>query len=154
MNSSRRSIFTSVIAFPAMVFSAVRGDDVKYIGGTVTEIPQGTDGSLFIDQAIGLKFESKKGAFEVPFDRISSLEYGQKAGRRIGVAILVNPLFLLSKKRKHFVTIGYKDRTGVQQGIVLELSKGLPAKVITIVEARSGVKCEYESEEARKHLHG
>lgn len=127
---------------------------MRYIGGTLADIPQGADGSLFINPAVGLKFECKKGNFEIPFDRISSLEYGQKAGRRIGVAILVNPLFLLSKKRKHFVTIGFKDFGGVRQGVVLELAKNLPAKVITIVEARSGIKCEYESEEARKHLHG
>ena len=76
---------------------AVRGDDVRYIGGTVAGIPQGADGSLFINPAVGLRFECKKGNFEIPFDRISSLGYKQKAGRRIGVAILVNPLFLLSK---------------------------------------------------------
>ncbi|MCX6587171.1 MAG: hypothetical protein NTX13_11425 [Acidobacteria bacterium] len=67
---------------------------------------------------------------------------------------MINPLFLLSKKRKHFLTIGYKDSTNLQQGVILELAKGLPAKVIAIIEARSGVKCEYESEEAKKHLHG
>ena len=154
MKLSRRSVISVSLLVPSFCTAAVRGDDVKYVGGTITTIPQDTDGSLLIDQAVGLKFQCKKGAFEIPFDRISSLEYGQKAGRRIGVAILVNPLFLLSKKRKHFVTIGYKDGAGIQQGVVLELSKGLPSKVITIVEARSGVKCEYESEEARKHLHG
>ena len=101
-----------------------------------------------------LLFESKKGSFEIPFDRIVSLEYGQKVGRRVGVAIMVKPAFLLSKKRKHFVTIGYKNGKELSHGVVLELAKNLPSKVITIIEARSGIKCEYESEEARKHLHG
>lgn len=133
---------------------AVRGDDVRYVGGTIVDIPQDTEGSLLINPEKGLLFECKKGSFEIPFDIVSSLEYGQKAGRRIGVAIMVNPVFLLSKKRKHFLTLGYKDSKDLNQGVVLELAKGLPAKVITIVEARSGVKCDYESEEARKHLHG
>ena len=155
MRVNRRNLLLLLpAAAAAAAAAAVRGDDVRYVGGTITDIPQNTEGELRIDQRTGLKFQSKKGAFDIPFDRISSLEYGQKAGRRIGVAIMINPLFLLSKKRKHFVTIGYKDTTNLQQGVVLELAKGLPAKVITIIEARSGVKCEYESEEAKKHLHG
>ncbi len=70
------------------------------------------------------------------------------------MAIMLSPLALLSKKRRHFLTIGYKDSADKTQGVVLELSKGLPRSVITVVESRSGVKCEYESEEARKHVHG
>jgi sporulation protein YlmC with PRC-barrel domain len=152
---TRRIAVSSLCAGAVTVGSgAVRGDDVRYVGGTIVEIPQDTEGSLLINPNKGLMFECKKGNFEIPFDRVTSLEYGQKAGRRLGVAIMVNPVFLLSKKRKHYVTIGYKDAKDVSQGVVLELAKGLPAKVITIVEARSGVKCDYESEEARKHLHG
>jgi hypothetical protein len=151
----RRKIFLVLAAAsvtPAV--SAVRGDSVRYVGGTIIDVPQDTEGSLLINPEKGLLFESKKGSFEIPFDRITSIEYGQKAGRRVGVAIMVNPAFLLSKKRKHFVTIGYKDSKELSHGVVLELAKGLPSKVITIVEARSGIKCDYESEEARKHLHG
>ncbi len=152
---TRRFLLGSLsVGAASVVVGAVRGDDVRYVGGTIVEIPQDTEGSLLINPEKGLMFECKKGSFEIPFDRVTSLEYGQKAGRRIGVAIMVNPVFLLSKKRKHFLTLGYKDSKDQNQGVVLELAKGLPAKVITIVEARSGVKCDYESEEARKHLHG
>jgi hypothetical protein len=101
-----------------------------------------------------IKFNSKKGSFEIPYQGITSVEYGQKAGRRVGVAIAISPWILLSKKRKHFLTLGYKDASEKQQGVVLELPKGTPRAVIAIIEARSGVKCEYESEEAKKHVHG
>jgi hypothetical protein len=37
---------------------------------------------------------------------------------------------------------------------VLELSKKMPRLIITVLEARSGVKCEYDSEEAKKHVNG
>jgi hypothetical protein len=50
--------------------------------------------------------------------------------------------------------VNYKDGNSKQQGVVLELPKKLLRRVITIIEARSGIKCEYESEEARKHVHG
>jgi hypothetical protein len=135
-------------------FSAVRGDDVKYIGGTIASLPQDSTGEIEATDGDVIRFISKKGSFEIPYDNITSLEYGQKAGRRIGVAIALSPVALLSKKRRHFLSVNYKDADSKQQGVVLELPKKLPRMVITIIEARSGIKCEYESEEARKHVHG
>jgi len=114
MQISRR-LFTIVLALPpSSLLGAVRGDEVRYVGGMISSVPQGQDGSLLINPAVGLLLECKKGKFDIPFDQISSIEYGQKAGRRIGVAVVINPLFLLSKKRKHFVTMGYKDATGMR----------------------------------------
>jgi hypothetical protein len=133
--------------------AAVRGDEVMYVGGTMG-LPEGTEGQLDTSDARVLRFKSAKGNFEIPYDGVTSLEYGQKAGRRLGVAITLTLWALFSKKRKHFLTIGFKDANDQPQGVVLELPKGKPKSVITIIEARSGVKCEYESEEARKHVHG
>ena len=90
----------------------------------------------------------------IPYEHINLLEYGQNVNRRLVLAIVVSPLFLLSKARKHFLTVGFKDAEDKAQGVVLELPKGTPKSVITIIEVRSGIKCEYESEEARKHVHG
>jgi len=58
------------------------------------------------------------------------------------------------KKRKHFLTIGYTDKDNKPQGVVLELAKGRAKPMITIIEARSGKKAEYESEEAKQHVQG
>lgn len=132
---------------------AVRGDEVMYVGGTM-KVPEATEGDLETTDPKVLRFTSRKGSFEVPFDGITSIEYGQKAGRRLGVALVITVWALFSKKRKHFLTVGFKDANDQPQGIVLELPKRRPKSIITILEARSGVKCEYESEEARKHVHG
>ena len=144
-----------VLAAPCAVLAsaAVRGDEVMYVGGTM-KVPEATEGALDTSDAKVLRFSSNKGAFEIPYDGVTSLEYGQKAGRRLGVALTITVWALFSKKRKHFLTIGFKDASDQPQGVVLELPKGKPKSIITIVEARSGVKCEYESEEARKHVHG
>jgi hypothetical protein len=142
------------LVFHGTAWSAVRGDEVRYAGGTIGSIPQDTEGEVEATDGKVLRFKSKKGTFEIPYESITSLEYGQKAGRRIGVAIMVSPFALLSKKRKHYLSIGYKDGNDASQGVVFELSKKLPRLIITVLEARSGVKCEYESEEARKHVHG
>jgi hypothetical protein len=146
-------LIMAFLAPHAATLAAVRGKEVMYVGGTV-QVPEATRGRLDTSNGTVLVFESSKGGFEIPYEGITSVEYGQKAGRRVGVAIVISVWALFSKKRKHFLTVGFKDEEGVQQGVVLELPKGTPKSVITTIEARSGVKCEYESEEARKHVHG
>jgi hypothetical protein len=93
----------------------------------------------------------------IPYKDIIDLEYGQKAGRRIGAAvgttILLGPLGLLalfSKKRNHFLTVGFKDADGKDQVAVLELGKDIVRTTIPIVETRSGKKVTYQDDEARK----
>ena len=64
-------------------------------------------------------------------------------------------LFLLfSKKRKHFVTIGYKDNDGKDQVVVYELGKDIVRTTLPILEARSGKKIEYQDEDAKKASKG
>jgi len=138
----------------SLCFAAVTGKQIMYVGGTVPNLPEGTIGKLQTKSENVFVFESPKGRFEVPYESITSLEYGQKAGRRLGVALTISIWALLSKKRKHFLTIGYTDENEKPQGVVLEVPKGTAKAFITILEVRSGKKVEYESEEARKHVHG
>ena len=142
------------LAAPSVLPGAVRGKEVMYVGGTIAGLPEATEGRLDSSDEKVLRFTSPKGNFEIPYDRVTSLEYGQKAGRRLGVALTITVWALFSKKRKHFLTIGFNDKDDKPHGAVLELPKGMPRSVIAIIEARSGVKCDYESEEARKHVHG
>ena len=93
----------------------------------------------------------------ITFKSIADLEYGQKAGRRVGTAVattvLLGPIGLVSlfsKKRKHYLTIGYKDEAGVDQAAVLELGKDIVRTTLAIVQARSGRQIEYQDDEARK----
>ena len=153
----RRDFFRNVVAgvgVAPFLSSAVRGHEVMYVGGTIAGLPEATEGRLDTSDEKVLRFTSGKGKFEIPYDGITSIEYGQKAGRRLGVALVITVWALFSKKRKHFLTVGFKDSTDKPNGVVIELPKGTPRSVIAILEARSGHKCEYESEEARKHVHG
>jgi hypothetical protein len=152
---SRRSFVLTVAAlsdFGAHGLAAVRGDEVMYVGGTITDIPDRTEGRLDLSSTTEAVFGSRKGSFTLAYAKITSLEYGQKAGRRVGVAIVVNPLFLFSKKRKHFLTVGYTDAEGQTQGAVLEIGKKRVRAVLDLLETRSGKQVEYESEEAKKHV--
>ncbi|HWQ03245.1 MAG TPA: hypothetical protein VNL38_02090 [Candidatus Nitrosotenuis sp.] len=137
-----------------IVAAKVSGKEVMYVGGTIPNLPEGTIGQLNTASEKVMIFESSKGKFEIPYESITSLEYGQKAGRRLGVALTITIWALLSKKRKHFLTIGFNDANEKAQGVVLEIPKGTAKSFIITLEVRSGKKVEYESEEARKHVHG
>lgn len=95
-------------------------------------------------------FHDEDGKFEIPYAAIESLEYGQKAGRRVGIAITMSPLALFSKKRNHYLTISFKDAAGKDQAAVLELGKDIVRTTLTVVQARSGKDVEYQDDEARK----
>ena len=67
--------------------------------------------------------------------------------------MLLGPIGLLtlfSKKRKHYLTIGFKDESDKDQVAVIELGKDIVRVTLPILETRSGKKVEYQDEEARK----
>jgi hypothetical protein len=149
---------------PCFVF-AVEPKGVTYFGGTVDTFIDATrpvDGRMDIRDANILVFTGNykpfKGArLSIPYTSIVDLEYGQKAGRRVGAAIgsavLLGPLglfVLFSKKRKHYLTVGYMDADGKAQAAVFEFGKDVIRQVLTVVETRSGKKIEYQDDEARK----
>ena len=91
-----------------------------------------------------------KTAFEIAYLKINTVEYGQTVSRRYAEAVLISPVLLLSKSRKHFVTIGYVDEAGQQQALVLRVEKGDIRSVLASLEARTGRRVEFQDSEARK----
>ena len=144
---------------------ALDSKGAAYFGGTVSSFAGAKDpveGTLDTraEDVLRFKADDKPFAgqsFEIPYADIIDLEYGQKAGRRVGAAvgtaILLGPLGLLtlfSKKRKHYLTVGYKDAKGKDQVAVIELGKDIVRTTLAIVETRSGKHIEYQDEEAKK----
>ncbi len=149
----RKAMGIAIALVLVLSFSVSAGLDSKktmYVGGTISSIKQGTEGISSEQDEKLFVFEYKDGKLSVPYDRINDLEYGQKAGRRLGLAIVVSPAFLLSHKRKHFLTIGFTDENDKQQAAVFELGKDIVRVTIANMEARTGKKIEYQDEEARK----
>lgn len=132
------------------LWAGLGSNKTMYVGGTVTSIKQGTEGKSSTNDEKVFVFSYKGGELKIPYDRIDDLEYGQKAGRRLGVAIMVTPLALFSKKRKHYLTVGYQDANDKQQAAVFELGKDIVRVTLASLEARTGRKIEYQDEEARK----
>lgn len=155
MKSLQRATAAALVAvmLATTTLGAVDSKKAEYVGGTISAISEQAEGLLDTATETQLVFTPERGkgpSLMIPYTAISSLEYGQKAGRRVGVAILVSPLALFSKKRKHFFTIGFKDKDGKDQAVVLELGKDIVRTTLTIVETRSGKKIDYQDDEARK----
>ena len=123
---------------------------VEYVGGTVAKVESGAGGTIDVGDARYFAFYTKKAQVRVAYDRINELEYGQKVDRRLLMAVVISPMFLLSKKRKHFLTIEYMDESGGHQALVFQVDKnGIRAALVSL-EARTGLRIEYQDEEARK----
>ena len=151
---SRRSFLacTVVTLLPAVTYAAVRGDEAKYVGGTLTAIPENAEGKLDLSGRETMRFTAKKVNVQIEYKKIKSIEYGQKAGRRVGIALAVTPVALFSKKRRHYVTLAFTDDAGKDQGAVFEIGKDSVRNVLTVLETHSGKQVEFESEEAKKNL--
>lgn len=151
--TAHRLVAASLLLSFVAPLAAVGSREAEYIGGTIAGLEEGTEGRFITTDPDHLRFEPKKKgqpAVQVPYSSVTSLEYGQKAGRRVAVAVFVNPLALFSKKRKHFLTVSFNDSTGKEQAMVLELGKDIIRTALTVVETRSGKAIEYQDDEARK----
>ncbi len=149
----RRSIglaLTLALAFEFTAWAGLGSNKTMYDGGTITVIKQGTEGKSSTQDEKVFVFDYKGGQLSIPYEKINDIEYGQKAGRRVGLAIAISPWLLLSKKRKHFLTIGYLDESDKQQAGVFELGKDIVRVTLASLEARTGKKIDYQDEEARK----
>ena len=134
----------------ALLFASSDGGEVEYIGGTLMQFRGRQDGRLSTADQRLLVFLFKDQRFGVAYERINLIEYGQKVNRRLAEAILVSPLFLISKSRKHFLTIGYRDENDSQQALVFRVDKNDVRMLLVSLEARTGLRVQYQDEEARK----
>jgi hypothetical protein len=151
---------------PSVAFAGLDSKKAAYQGGTTKDkdfpgAKKAVEGYLDTSDENELRFEysldKRNKVYSIPYKQFLDIEYGQKAGRRVGAsiatAVLISPvgLFMLfSKKRKHFITIGYVDEAGKEQVAVFELGKDLVRTTLPILEARSGKKIIYQDEEAKK----
>jgi len=125
---------------------------VQVAGGTIVEVPAKTRGRLDLTggDALFLRCDKLEIELRIDYRKVSTLEYGQNVSRRYAAAIIISPVLLLSKSRRHFVTLGYLDADGRQQALVFRVEKGDIRAVLASLEARTGKRVEYQDNDARK----
>jgi hypothetical protein len=140
----------SANAASSPLWAGVPAKKAAYRGGTLSHIETAEAGRLSLSSPEQLLFAVNQTNVAVRYSSIRGLEYGQHAGRRLGLAIAVSPLFLLSKKRKHYLTIHFVDDDGIPQAAVFELGKKIIRTTLAALSARTGLRIEFQDEEARK----
>ena len=136
--------------------SAVESRGALYVGGTIPGLKDKSEGQFTqADDAITFA-PNAKGArpVDIPYASVVELEYGQKAGRRVAVGVLISPLALFSKKRNHYLTISYRDASGKDQAGVFELGKDVVRTTLKILETRTGKPIQFQDDEAKRALGG
>lgn len=126
------------------------GGRAEYVGGTAAGLKVNTEGRIVTTDDRRLVFRTARGDVTVPYEKINLLEYGQQASRRYALGVIVSPVLLLSKKRRHYLTVGYRDEQDRQQALVFRVDKKDIRAVLAALEARTGLRVEFQDEEARK----
>ena len=137
-------------ALASLLQAGEGGSRVRYAGGTVSGIPNKAEVRIDTIQEDTLTLTSGSRAISIPYDSVNTLEYGMRVNRRYIEAALISPVFLIGKRKTHYLTIGYSDAEGKQQAMVLEVGKSDIRPLLVSLEARTGRKVEYQDEEARK----
>jgi hypothetical protein len=139
-----------LITLSHLLYAGDAGSRVEYAGGTIAGLRQKTSVRLEVREADALSVTAKEISFQIPYKDINTLEYGLRVSRRYLEAALISPMFLIAKKKTHFLSIGYVDSGGHQQAMVLQVPGGDIRPLLVSLEARTGRKVEYQDEEARK----
>ena len=145
----RALILAAALCLCAFVAVGRDGSRAEYVGGTRADFPANNSGDIHVTDRVYFIFTSKHTTIKVPYERINLLEYGQKVDRRYIAAAVISPLFLLAKKREHFLTVGFQDDDGQQQAMVFRVDKNDIRLTLVALEARTGQEVRFQDDEAR-----
>ena len=143
------AFFLALCLSTNLAVAAHSGSRVLYVGGTRPDIPAKNSGEIEVSDRTYFVFTSKHTTVKIPFERINLLEYGQKVDRRYLAAVVISPLFMLAKKREHFLTVGFQDDDGQKQAMVFQVDKNDIRLALVTLEARTGQNIHYQDDDAR-----
>src|SRR4051812_36835121 len=94
MNRHSSMITSALLVVFAVQLLAVDGKKAMYVGGTRTDIKEASEGVFDVSNDTEMAFtpDKTKVRHTIAYKDVTQLEYGQKAGRRVAVALLVSPV--------------------------------------------------------------
>lgn len=143
--------FLVCLMVPLSMLGGIGSRDTVYVGGTLPSIKAGTEGRSSTGDDKAWLFTYEGGQLAIPYQRISRLEYGQRAGYRVALAIVaLNPAAAFVKKKRHFLTINFTDDARTEGAAVFELGKDIIQSSLQALQARSARPVVYTDKGARK----
>ncbi len=109
---------------------------------------EGKKGKLIVDASLirFLKGNEKEEYFSIPNKAVNEIFYSRVAGRRIGAAIMVTPLLLFSKGKKHYLTLAFNDGKDLVGAVEFKLHKSNYRGVLRGIEEVTGVELKFDQE--------
>ena len=90
--------------------------------------------------------DEKRGApvyASIPYSKITKIVYERSAHRRYKAGILISPWLLLTKGKKHWLTIEFEDVEGHPLGYVYSrMDKGNYQRILAALESGTGIDVE------------
>lgn len=151
VNGTRAMKFKRILpCLLAIVFATPSAAQMTFkkaeIKSTYGGAEQGDKGDLVID-ANAIRFvKGKKELWSVPSKSLTEIFYSRVSGRRIKTAIVVSPLLLLTKGRKHYLTMSFNDGGSAVGAVEFQLDKSNYRGVLRSLEEVSGVAMKYDQE--------
>jgi hypothetical protein len=129
-----------LLAVPALA-GEIEGETVRYVGGSLPSLQEGTLGRLNLTSEEVLVFEHGGGKAEIPYKNIRYMRYSTPLARNLGALPTIVVGLLKRQKRKHILEIAYEVEGGAQNAAVFEVSKKRARSVNAVLNARAPRPC-------------
>ena len=129
------------LTFTLPMFAYVEGDQVEYIGGSVSTPTPGTIGRLDMGNDKEFRFIGGTATISIAYDKIDSYKYTEDLAHHMGVLPTVAIVMFKYRQRRHYFRISYRDENDRPQSIVLEVPKTMPKAVSAVLETRVPNAC-------------
>jgi hypothetical protein len=137
----RRIVAMMLVLLLATSAFGVSGNEVMYVGGSVSVLNPGDIGTFETASTKELGFVSNGKRLSVAYDQIKRIEYHKEVAYHLGVAPAIVVGLIKRRERKHFITVTYADEAGERQAAVFEVSKSAPQPLLAILAARAPQAC-------------
>ncbi len=100
----------------------------------------GVRGTLVFDPSSKkVEFLNPQGtpAFSINYDAIRAIQYERTGRPRYVAAVLISPVFLLTRATKHYLTIEYIDQSGGVQSVIVRLNKKNAREAVATATAQT-----------------
>jgi hypothetical protein len=140
------AILFLVILIP-MAADAVEDGTVRYAGGTVTGLKEGSIGKLKTSSTRSLMFDSAGVSLVIQYAKIDSYEYTHPVARHLGVLPAMAVGMVKKRQRRHFFRISYRDDAGELRVAIFEVPKQMPPVLLAILKTEAPHSCKPTEDE-------
>ncbi len=138
----KKLMLVAVVMALSLSAAAVEDGEVRYVGGTVQEVPVGVIGKLDTSSLTSLVYKYSSNRVVIPYAAIESYQYTYKLTRHLGFVPALVVGLVRHREHQHFIRIAYHETGKPAQVVVLEVPKTMPLMLKALLELRAPQGCD------------